>query len=54
MNAIRRTLERLETEGNMRVIPSGAPCRVDFSENDYLGIADLNLITFIFDVNPIT
>ena len=39
MNAIRRTLERLETEGNMRVIPSGAPCRVDFSENDYLGIA---------------
>lgn len=39
MKTIRQTLQRLEAEGNLRVIPPPAPCRVDFSENDYLGIA---------------
>ena len=39
MKAIRETLQRLEHEGNDRHIPCESPCQVDFSENDYLGIA---------------
>lgn len=39
MNTIRQTLQKLEAEGNLRTIPEKTSCSVDFSENDYLGIA---------------
>ena len=40
-NVIRQNLDRLETEGNKRTIPSpgNSDGLIDFSSNDYLGIA---------------
>lgn len=50
--AIRQNLERLEREGNKRIIPHpcNTPGLIDFSSNDYLGIAtDKELRREFFD-----